>query len=981
MNWLHRHIKFAQNLSLSVNGLEGLKRSSMMSPDVPGQAYLFQGPEISEMTRLRGQNSPALIDQITQMMHNVFFILGEEMRNESNYDRKIDEDELDQEMVSYAEAIMQDYRFDGDKLWSMIGFLSSPDGESTDDPDDDSLRDAIKTVIGVRSGPPNSENFRTLYDQLKEAEKSVVKFYTSHRMGHNMEFDSNSVVQAWREGTREEQSGGDGSEIFNDALAAFTSEYLQAVVESETLVSEYYMEEELPPWLPEEGLIEAFGEHDRAIEWYIDEHKDGMGGLKEEAERSITENDAEYLEEIRREWVHKHGFDIIAVLSGEYDPEDEEDPRRDYTLSEISGAVQDLSDYDYLIFGAAGAPQKASAIIFAIKELASQDENLNFMFSNDLNTMTWDSRDVIRGMDGLAQENSQYVFGPFGDRIEQMRQRVEEQRVQEAERQEIENARTQEQADIERAQWEEENEIARQQAAARMEELQKAEDAENVMLPRRRSVTTPEQLQQMKDLGIAKRPFGHETQLSRVNFPGAGVFNDMRGMKPFRISIAPTKDYVDKGKIPPELMRNTLLHNVQTDGQPALGWVGGYADYNNKVLYIAEVQSDLMQRTVHMRDPEKVLKQREQEVATIQQQMTATQSKIQNAVSPKQQMQDKIDRINQENQQLSVELLMFESAPERQTIFQDEPSINRAKQKVKQNEDLMSRLQQQMPNVPDAVDTRNLELTIQTLNKSLGEAQQRLQESQKSLPRGFPGSLQEKYRPYHDYKSKVENTFKEWIPIFFNAAFRVARDQGYAAVRIVTSDNLMGLWDSYARDSTRTLFERVYDQTAKFYGAEKIQHNGQTWWEVQMTPETRVASWLQRLTKTATHEWLTQIPGGKFVWQLHIDKYFEIMRKEAPELAGDEQFAAQQDDYAKNEGRRSIFQMWLTQVPPELKYEDNLMPEFQQAVREYLIATQGFDPYVEEPEDVIPSADDLAQQWGPENGTPSADDLNQQWGM
>lgn len=919
-----------------------MRESIILSPDTPGQAYLFQGPEISELSRLRGHGSPALLNQLIKMMHNVFFLFGEDMEDEYDWGRKIDEYELEEEMKSYAEMVIADYEFDDDKMWSMIKFLSGSEKSELDpgESEDDSLRDVITTVIG--SGPPSSENFRALYDQLKKAEQNVVRFYVQANMGNSMEFNSTSVVQAWQEATRVEQAGNDGNDIFNDALAAFTAEYLQVVVESKDSEppSYYYrdqqpglyMEEELPSWLPEDGFLEALREHDRATDWYIDEHKDGYGGLQESSQEYIGERTAEYFKEKKDEWEHRFGFDIIKFLAPEYDPDDEVDPRRDVSLVQISEMAQIIADEGWAVKGGVEAAEKSSAIVFAIKELASQDETMKFVFSHDLNMLTWNPNDVMHGIEGLAGENSQFLFGPLADQVAQIKQRVEEQKALADEQKAL--------ADEQRRVVEEQE---RQERMRQLEEQKRIEEARHQMLPRIRETTTPEQLDRMRELGIAKRPFGHETELIRGTFPGAGPFKDLTGMMPFTMSIAPTKEYVDKGKIPPELMRNTLLHRVKTEGQPALGWLGGFADYDNKVLYIAEVQSDLMQRTGHMRDPQKVQKQREQEVATIQQQITDTQAKIQNVVSPKQNITQKLDAIRQENMALPP----------------DNPKLQR-------NQGIIDNLLRQLPNVPDTVDTRNLELTLQNLNQSLVAAQQRLEESINA--EDTRDSFTPKYRPWHDYKSKIENTFKEWIPIFFNAAFRMARDKGYTSVRIITADNLMGLWDKYAKPETRTLFERVYDQTAKFYGAQQINVQGKTWWEVIMTPDTRIASWLQRLTKTAQqHQWFMQDPSsGKFVWQIHLDIYFQKMQQHAPEMMG-EQWAAQSTDYAANEGKRSVFEMWLTEVPSELKIGGGLEPIFKEKVRQYLIETQRFDPYEfeETSDDVeIPSADELNEWLG-----------------
>jgi len=1012
MNWLRSLIKIAQSLPLSINGLLQLRASSILAPDIPGQAYLFQGPEVSELARLRGRGSPTLLDQIIKMMHNVFSVFGEDMKNEYDYDREIDDSELEDTINDYAAMYMEDYRFSKDDMWSIVEFFSTggqPDDESS------SLREAINDALSLGIRLPDAEGFQKLYEQLKETELSVVKFYNDNNQGdaRTMSVDSNSVFQAWQEAIKEEADGLDGTEIFADALTAFTSEVLQAIVESENSYDSYYdrnrrsefLKDDLPSWLDENKFQDALREDDRAIEWYIDKHRDGYGGLRESAIESQSERDSEYFEERKREWEHKFGFDIIEFLAPVYDPEDEEDPRRDVSLTQISEMAQAIASDGFLVKGGGDAAQKSCAIIFAIKELASQDENMKFVFSNDLNKMTWDSKDVISGIELLCKENSELVFGPLADQIAQIRQRVEEQRH-------MEESRRQEAIERERA-----------EEVRKMELQQRLEDEQHQMLPRIRETTTPEQLQKMRELGIAKRPFGYETQLNRGSFPGAGVF-EMQDMYPFTISIAPTKEYVDQGigKIPPELL-NTAPHKVKTDGQPPLGWIGGFADYTNKTLYIAEVQSDLMQRTVYMRDPKKLQKQREQEVATIQQQIADTQAKMQNVVSPKQQITQKLDAIRQENM-----------------------SLPQGSPKLQRNQGIIDNLLRQLPNVPDTIDTTNLEMTLQNLNRSLTEAQQRLQEPSDTSD-SF--QLKSRYQPWHDYKSKVENTFKEWIPLFFNSAFRLARDKQYEVVRIATSESLKKLWGLNLRPETSSLFERIYDQTAKFYGAQLVNIEDKTWWEVKMTPDTRIANWLQRLIKIAqarsqwlvqnpntgkyvwqvhldvymkemkqgkrpgfqtwlrevpselkigndlepsfkqavrqylletqdfdpyveeetddvatptANEWLVQGTTGKYVWQNHLDVYFQKMKQHAPELMG-EQWEAQSTDYAANEGKRSVFQMWLGEVPSELKMGDDLEPSFKHTVRQYLLETQDFDPYEFEE-----TTDDVA--------TPTADELN-----
>ena len=91
------------------------------------------------------------------------------------------------------------------------------------------------------------------------------------------------------------------------------------------------------------------------------------------------------------------------------------------------------------------------------------------------------------------------------------------------------------------------------------------------------------------------------------------------------------------------------------------------------------------------------------------------------------------------------------------------------------------------------------------------------------------------------------------------------------------------------------------------------------------------------------------------------------MKKKLPELAGEEQWGAQEGDYAASEGKNHVFQMWLEEVPQELKIGNDLEPEFKKHVRNYVLSTQGFDPYEndEQQETEIPSSDELESWFNP----------------
>ena len=219
---------------------------------------------------------------------------------------------------------------------------------------------------------------------------------------------------------------------------------------------------------------------------------------------------------------------------------------------------------------------------------------------------------------------------------------------------------------------------------------------------------------------------------------------------------------------------------------------------------------------------------------------------------------------------------------------------------------------------------------------------------------------------WHEYKSRVENTFKEWIPIFFNVAIREAKQRGFEIVRIITANALMKLWGQYVIPETQILFDRVYDATAKQYSATPVSAHNREWHEINLSQTGRIAmkkNWLNKIHKfSQEHEWFTpMVPGGnKFVWQVHLDKYIEIMLQRMPELQQPEFGTG--TDYEQKESLRYVFAEWLKEVPDELKLGENLHPDFKQKVRNYMIYTHDFDPY-EEDDAGVPSAEDLSGWW------------------
>ena len=1004
MSWLYKlgHFKkFAQNFPLSISGILAAKEAVTASPDMPGQEYLFRGPGVDENARMRGGGSKTtqILDQMLQMFTSIFDIFSE-MKDEYNYDLEPDENRVEDEMAEYANMFMQDYQLKDDDIWSMIRFL-----------DDDTLKSVV--IAGIRPIISNLRKIDNLpeYWQRPDADRKATETFLQQLTKRQSEYEEyfetqmsslanvESITRTLNEyQNTPEESDSDNSEILFDQLSSFTMEILKGIADSNNSSRGYRrsLNEELPEWLNEKDFVNNLVECDEADNWYMNEFD---SELRNAAYESIGESDAEYFNEHKRELEHRFGFDVIGTLSQEYGVY-ENDERDEIPLSQLSEMIDEINFN--MIYKGKDVKEKSSALIYAIKKLAETDETPKFIFSSDLNSSPVNPQRVNDGLNLLAASNEISILGPLAAQIQQLR----ELNTQEQER-------------------------TRRELQEKLLREQEEEDQKHIMLPTQQENMTPEQLNRMKELGIAKRPFQHSVELSRGGFPGGGYTNAPGvNMVPFTMAISPGKDYLGQDKIPLALMQDMAIHKTPTKGEPALGWVGGYADYGNKVLYISEVQSDIMQRTPYMRDQEKSKQQTKEEINSITKEIFDVENKIKNWVSPRQLLQQKIQRINQENETLKARI---KTQPQQTSIFE---------RKMQDNRQLIDRLLVQLSKSPGTVDFSGLTNQLSVLQNNLSDAKRRLNNTER-YPTGRGNRFVKEYPQWHDYKSKIENTFKEWIPIFFNSAFRLAKSKGYERVRIITSDALMKIWERFARPETKKLFERVYDTTAAFYGAQRITENNTEWWEVMMSnPDLRIAqNWLIKLIKKSQqtppprHEWLVQY-GNKFVWQIHfdkffdgmkkrgikdkkfifhmwmeevpqelktgndlepefknnvrqyllrtqgfdlytnnmeqnpetpfvwkthLDKFFEVMKKKLPELAGEEQWGAQEGDYAANEGKNHVFQMWLEEVPQELKMGNDLEPEFKKHVREYVLQTQGFDPYDNdiEQETEIPSSDEL----------------------
>ena len=902
MSWFKKIAEI--DFPLSLVGMSNFLKQIQNRQNIPGQQYLFEGPEIADLRILRSA-TPETRQKLIKMIHYmnlIFEKFGDEMHKEVSSD--IDHsDELEYTVTEYADMYLQDYDFsDEDSMFSFLGHLDS-EGQQTE-----AWRNALKF-----NEVPNQRDFNQWMGSFREWAQKV------SQAGWDVdESKLNEVIRTWQEANEYQQSYYQADEAFYDALADFTSEVMIGVIDYQNASHyrnrreakpEFLPEENIPPWIDGKQLKKTLLENSESelTDWYI---QNNSQWLLQSALDSAYEQDAENFSEFQRELDHEFGFDIIEFFSSNWDYGDDEiisedfdeddDYRLSMTVSQLSNAVDSLSDKSWIIRGADEPTRYAAMLCAAIFMIGNSDETLKFVFSHDLNSTSINEELIGQAIREAAEKNNEGNI-PEELQTEEIKKLVEETK--------------------------------------RFHESLKTEQQQS----------SPEQLQQMKDLGLAKRPFPHSYVLERGTYPGAGCMKMPKRFEPFRISVAPLQEKDPKTqepKIPHKLLQDMSLHRVgKPYGLPSLGWIGGYADYGNRIFYITEVQSDVMQRTVHMRDPKKLEKMRRSEIVRIQNEIAKSQKLIQNPVSPKEKIKQTIDRINQENQQLIQQ--------------------NADPKKIEDNKRKIDQMLTGYQNAPDVVDVSKLQEKINNLNQQLQGLQGKARDFESE------GGYYKSFSQWHDYKSKVENTFKEWVPIFFNIAIREAKQRGFETVRIISAESLQKLWSAYARPQTAQLFKRIYDDTAKQYGAASVVDGGKNWFEIP-TEQAKVASrknkmngnsWFKKaMPKLAEHEWLTQMPGGKQVWQIHLDKFFEIMKRKSPELQPPE-FGG--NEFTVNEGNREVFRFWLEEVPEELKFGNELEPSFKEAVREYLRTNYQFDPYEhEEEEDATPTIEDLESWWG-----------------
>jgi len=420
-------------------------------------------------------------------------------------------------------------------------------------------------------------------------------------------------------------------------------------------------------------------------------------------------------------------------------------------------------------------------------------------------------------------------------------------------------------------------------------------------------------INKLKELGI-KKPLEMSYQTDPKGFPGKGQFiSESHNKIPFQITMYPPENQ----DFPTSMYESFEYHKLpRQNDKIGIGWIGGYIDPIKKIMYIAEIQSDLLQRTMEMIDPEKSKEVHKQEL---------------------EQVKNKINNLMNFNPEERIKKL--------------EDKINRTDPNHPAYQNMLNALNEMKENPQSQVNQQQLQ-KLQNRMKEL--------ESLINKPSGSKGIRNQ--REFHQYKSKVENYYKDWISIFFNTLLREGKRLRIQKVLIVSPQTLIKKWRQYAKPQTIKLFERIYQAMAEKQGAKL--NNG--WYELNISEAKFAMNWY-KIYKKANF----QID----FWRQHLDIYMKIYMKKMNEYYEEEDLNAEwrqsleEEDSQENQLKKEAFEEWLKEVPNQLKLPNGeLVPEFKREVRAYVNSEYGFDPFPYEDEnhnldDYIPSVEELEEQW------------------
>jgi hypothetical protein len=345
-------------------------------------------------------------------------------------------------------------------------------------------------------------------------------------------------------------------------------------------------------------------------------------------------------------------------------------------------------------------------------------------------------------------------------------------------------------------------------------------------------------IEKAKQEQILDSPFEHTSVIRPSTFPGQAAFNsnslpELQGTPiSFNIAIYPKKKEND-----PENFAQVLAPgghaqdglNFHHQNIPSLenkkyyshilGWIGGWVDVVGSNMYIAEIQSDVMQHTSYMKDPEKSKTKLNEE---LKKQMQELQKEKDNLAK---QSTEGIEKFYDKR----IEELekKRDSANNEAMKQQMDTAIKKLTEQKNAKEDPWVKLRKKIK------DIENVIVEIKNQIQELIDYERNTNDQWRKRPQ------------FADVKSKIENRFSEYVDVFYNEAIYYCAQLKIKGLWIVHSDLLAAVWRHFATADTVEMYKKIYDKRAMEMGAEKKGN----WWHLDLTkkmPKYASTNWYQR---------------------------------------------------------------------------------------------------------------------------------------
>ena len=327
-----------------------------------------------------------------------------------------------------------------------------------------------------------------------------------------------------------------------------------------------------------------------------------------------------------------------------------------------------------------------------------------------------------------------------------------------------------------------------------------------------------EEIAKAKELGISKNPFAHKLTMKLdvvSRFSGQRQYPESTGnhLSNFHLFVQPKISSNDPIGMSDVFDKNKGLnyHGGLLGDAPAssehynyIGWIRGVIDFHEKIAYVEEMQSDIMQNTTSMKDIEK-------SIATLS--------------SDKKNIQGEIDALSKQT--------LIDSS----TVYDNR----------------IQKLREQLKNIKNTKMIPGIELAISTLekekqlgkdplsrnNEKLFKLNERLKQVEKEIDdvkryESDKSNINKRRPNLYEFRSRVERKYSDWIELFFNSIFKYCNSIGIKKLYIVSAAETKKAWIDYVSEGTMSLYEKVYDEQTKKHNMKKIQYKGGSWWVLDL---------------------------------------------------------------------------------------------------------------------------------------------------